>query len=100
MQEAATWTFLAIGIALVLIGIFRGGEHEYSGPKYGLASLEHERVRSESAIITYDTAIKRLGDFPAALDKLLQTDVDKLFAVYADQYKRSALARERAKGHV
>lgn len=92
-RQLIQWALFAIGVGLVLTGIFRSGEHEYSGPRYGLAARERERNKALRGIAFCEATMNRLSDFPAHLQKLLESNVQKVFSIYTDQYRRQSLAR-------
>lgn len=94
-RQVIQWALFAIGLGLVLTGIFRSGEDEYSGPRYGLAQRERERNKLHRRIAECNATDQRLSGFPAHLEALLRINLQKVIAVYADQYRRQALGRER-----
>ena len=95
-HQVVQWALFAIGLGLVLTGIFRAGEDEYSGPRYGLAQRERERSKLQRKIGQCDATHQRLSGFPAHLEALLRINLQKVVAVYADQYRRQALSRQRS----
>ncbi len=95
-RQVVQWALFAIGLGLVLTGIFRSGEDEYSGPRYGLAQRERERGKLQREIAFCESTQARLNGFPAHLEALLRINLQKVIAVYADQYRRQALQRQRS----
>ena len=95
-RQLVQWALFAIGLGLVLTGVFRSGDDEYSGPRYGLAQRERQRGKLQRNIGLCDATEQRLAGFPAHLEKLLRINLQKIFAAYADQYRRQALGRNRS----
>ena len=95
-RQLVQWALFAIGLGLVFTGVFRSGEDEYSGPRYGLAQRERQRGKLQTKIGLCDATAQRLLGFPTHLEKLLRINLQKLFSVYADQYRRQALGRDRS----
>ncbi len=95
-NQIVHWALFAVGLGLVLAGIFKSSDHEYSGPRYGLARLQRRRQFVQRQIGYYDATGRRLTEFPAHLQLIVDSTIQRLFSLYADQYRRSShkIARE------
>jgi hypothetical protein len=89
------WALFAVGLGLVLVGIFKSSDHEYSGPRYGLARLQRRRQNAQSSISYYTATSHRLAEFPAHLEKIAESSVQKVFSIYSDQYRRASFKTAR-----
>ncbi len=89
-NQIVHWALFAVGLGLVLVGIFRSSDHEYSGPRFGLAKLQRKRQQTQRMISFYESTIRRLTEFPSHLQLIADASVQKVFAIYSDKYKRRA----------
>jgi hypothetical protein len=95
-NQIVHWALFAVGLGLVLAGIFKSSDDEYSGPRFGLAKLQRRRQFVQRQIAYYDSTGRRLTEFPAHLQLIADSTIQRLFSLYADQYRRSShkIARE------
>ncbi len=88
------YALLAIGVCLICICIFTGSSHDYSGPKFGLRALEEEGERLKQQIIGCQTSLKRLDDYLRNLADISSSNINRLFAIFCDHYRRNFMMNQ------